>query len=785
MKKLLALMLSLVMLLSYVQISTFASSQISVTIDGTKQNYDVMPVIQNGRTLVPMRGIFEALGAEINWDETTKTVTGTKGDIDVSLTIGDTSAKVNQKEVILDVPAIISNGRTLVPVRFISETLGCEVNWDDSAKTVIINSQSDSKLAKLVSEVHRPVPTEFTASNSMDDMLYFTAPPIEEQEKIYKEVRKLGEVVCSTEEFMSKLTPFDSTVDNYAKFGSYEVVDVKDMEFTKALRITCTKVANPSANFIVRTDATTERVPGEGLSPDDVMLLAFRFRIVSGGAPDGTGQVQFQIENPVGYRKAVFTLCTATPEWNIMYIPFTGVENATSMGIRAGFYEQVVEIGGIEIINFGPGFDSKKLPATSSEFPELKEGAQWRDDAIKRIEEIRKGDFSVVVKDKEGNVIPDAQVELDMFEHEFHFGTCVNAWVTNTNEPDYANKLSENYNASVTEHELKWGPYSRNPSNAQEEVKLTQQAGIKYIRAHSIVFDSNDATNMPAEFQEGRAGNYTREEVVAVLKEHVDKLFKDDFDGVFTDCDVANEIIRHRYLRSSLSKDGKPLHYSVTEMSPAPDSTFEDNTLFVDYFRLVREATDGKVDLWYNEAWDVYTDRYIEYLDTFKALGVDYDGLGIQSHYDGALKMPTEQIALYNKLAEYGKKLKVTEYSCSTADESLQANFTRDTMIACFAQPEMNGFLMWGFWDGYNYEAYGPMYYSDWTLKPSGRVYQDLVYNKWWTRDARANTDKDGKATIRGFYGDYDVTVTANGQTKTAMVAFHKGYDNILEITLD
>ena len=779
MKKVLAYFITVIMIFSSFSF-VLAEEGIKITINGEEKSFDVMPQIVDGRTLVPMRAIFEALGAEVSWDEGTKTATGKTSSTTVSLTIDKKEADVNGREVTLDVPAQIIASRTMVPARFVAESLGCKVDWNDGTKTVIIDSKP--KMAKLVSEVHRPVPTEFTTSNSMDDMMYFNPPSIEEQEKVYKEVRKLGDVVCSTEEFMSKLTPFDSKTDNYANYGSYEVVDVKDMEFTQALRITCTKVANPSANFIVRTGATTERVPGEGLPKDDVMLLAFRFRIISGGAPDGTGQIQFQIENPVGYRKAVFTLCTATPEWNIMYIPFTGIENATSMGIRAGFYEQVVEIGGVEIINFGPGFDTKKLPATSSEFPELKKGAQWREDAIKRIEEIRKGDFSVIVKDKDGNIIPDAQVEFDMFEHEFQFGTCVNAFVTTE---DYAKHLSINYNASTTEHELKWGPYSDNPSRAQEEVKATKEAGIKYIRAHSIVFDSNYTVNMPKEFREGKAKDYTRQQMLDILKKHVEDIFVNAMPGEFTDCDVANEIIRHRYLRSVFSKDGKEIPFGLYEKSPSPDCTFEDNTMFVDYYNIVREATKGKVDLWYNEAGDVYTDRYFEYLDTFEALGVDYDGLGIQSHYDGALKMPTEQIALYNKLSKYGKKLKVTEYSCSTADEAVQANFTRDTMIACFAQPEMNGFLMWGFWDGYNYEAYGPMYYADWTLKPSGKVYQDLVYNKWWTKDAKATMDKDGKATIRGFYGDYDVTVTANGQTKTVMAAFHKGYDNILEITLD
>ena len=77
-----------------------------------------------------------------------------------------------------------------------------------------------------------------------------------------------------------------------------------------------------------------------------------------------------------------------------------------------------------------------------------------------------------------------------------------------------------------------------------------------------------------------------------------------------------------------------------------------------------------------------------------------------------------------------------------------------------------------------------PLYDEDWNLKKGGQAYQDLLYNKWWTNEAGA-TGADGMYGFRGFYGDYDVTVEANGQSKTVMVAFHKGYDNILEITMD
>ena len=107
-------------------------------------------------------------------------------------------------------------------------------------------------------------------------------------------------------------------------------------------------------------------------------------------------------------------------------------------------------------------------------------------------------------------------------------------------------------------------------------------------------------------------------------------------------------------------------------------------------------------------------------------------------------------------------------------------------LIAYFSVPHITMIQLWGFWDSSSKQG-SPrlMYKNDWTIKPGGIAFQDLVYNKWWTKDAKAKTDTTGKATIRGFYGDYDVTVTHNGKTYTDMVSFHKGYDNILEITMD
>lgn len=114
---------------------------VSLYVDTDLIQTDVPPTIVDGRTLVPMRAIFEALGAEVDWDGVTRTATGTLGDHTVSIQVGSTAALVNGELRSLDVPAQIIQNRTMVPARFISEALGCTVSWDGETKTAAVANQ--------------------------------------------------------------------------------------------------------------------------------------------------------------------------------------------------------------------------------------------------------------------------------------------------------------------------------------------------------------------------------------------------------------------------------------------------------------------------------------------------------------------------------------------------------------------------------------------------------------------------------------------------------------------
>jgi hypothetical protein len=115
---------------------------VRVFVDGALVPFDQPPVIDNGRVLVPLRGVFERLGAGVTWAPASETVLAQRGATSVSLQIGSPQAFVNGQPQTLDVPAMLVGGRTMVPLRFVSQALGAGVAWDAATSTVQIASQA-------------------------------------------------------------------------------------------------------------------------------------------------------------------------------------------------------------------------------------------------------------------------------------------------------------------------------------------------------------------------------------------------------------------------------------------------------------------------------------------------------------------------------------------------------------------------------------------------------------------------------------------------------------------
>lgn len=136
----LAVCLTLAVVATGLPAESAQAAGISISLDGRSLASDVAPVMENNRVLVPFRVIAEALGASVNWNNSTQTVTMTKGGTTARLSINNATAYKNNQPVNLDVPARLRNGRTLVPIRFVSEALGANVEWQQANNRVVITT---------------------------------------------------------------------------------------------------------------------------------------------------------------------------------------------------------------------------------------------------------------------------------------------------------------------------------------------------------------------------------------------------------------------------------------------------------------------------------------------------------------------------------------------------------------------------------------------------------------------------------------------------------------------
>ena len=144
-KRVLSLCMAAALLVTAVPVMA-EESDVTISVDGVNVEFsDQKPVIKENRTLVPVRGVLEAMGVDVTWDESTKTIGMSKGDKTATLVIGsDTLMIGNSEKVTLDVAPEIIGERTMLPIRAAAEAFDAEVGWDDSSRTITITTAKEN-----------------------------------------------------------------------------------------------------------------------------------------------------------------------------------------------------------------------------------------------------------------------------------------------------------------------------------------------------------------------------------------------------------------------------------------------------------------------------------------------------------------------------------------------------------------------------------------------------------------------------------------------------------------
>lgn len=414
----------------------------------------------------------------------------------------------------------------------------------------------------------------------------------------------------------------------------------------------------------------------------------------------------------------------------------------------------------------------------------------WYAEANRRIDAHRKADLSVVVRDATGRVVPGATVHVAMQRHEYGFGTAIATFWINSDSSDgetYRQKLVDLFNLTTTENALKWKPWAGSddsPRWSREETLAALDWLADHhlpVRGHNVIWPGEEWLPQTIleiagpTLESGQPLDAAGQEALrSAISDHIEDVVSKTADKVVT-WDVVNEPRANRLLMDALP---------------------EGDAAMVDWFNLVKRVlTDNgaSAKLYLNEYNIVTThgatdtaaqQTFFEQLQALKDGGAAIDGLGIQGHFrENTLTGPEKLWEIFDRYAALGLDIEITEFDFGTTNRELQAAYFRDFFTAAFAHKSIDSIVQWGFWSGAHFQPDAALFNSDWTLRPHGEAYVDLVFDQWWT-DEEVATDAEGKANVRGFKGDYRVTAAVAGHAAVAESTLSDGGATV-ELTLD
>ena len=154
-------------------------------------------------------------------------------------------------------------------------------------------------------------------------------------------------------------------------------------------------------------------------------------------------------------------------------------------------------------------------------------------------------------------------------------------------------------------------------------------------------------------------------------------------------------------------------------------------------------------------------EAYADFIQLHLAAGAGISGIGLQGHFDGEAD-PFHVARALNRLAELKKPIKITEFDCGSSNEATRIRCLETVYRAAFANPAVEGILMWGFWANAHWRPQSALLHADFSETALGKAYTKLVFNDWWTR-AEGRTDVVGRYECDAFYGAHNVVIRAPG----------------------
>jgi GH35 family endo-1,4-beta-xylanase/DNA polymerase III epsilon subunit-like protein len=577
---------------------------------------------------------------------------------------------------------------------------------------------------------------------------------------------------------------FNTETANLEAFTSYgnvsiETTSVEGFDFSKQSSIEILSLGeNPwNTGYLIKSKTA--------IAKDDILVFTFWAKKSSSNS-----EVKFFVENAITFDKEFYEILNFSSDWDNYFIAIKASQDYPidnlSVGFHLGFIEQEFELAGLTGFNFGP-IDIEDVPSSynSEAYEGIEDDAPWRAAAAARIENIRKSDLTILVKDGNGNPISDAEIKIEMLEHEFQFGSAFVGCRTPGGrcfDEKYLEKVLDldgeghQFNSGVTENVMKWDGWEEewfaSPSQTEDAIEYYSSKGIE-MRGHTLFWPGYQ--HMPDDIFENKNDlAYIRTRIAQRIDEMINN---QKLSPHIREWDILNEITEKRDLETIFKADpnfttGREIYQEIIRQVRAADP---DIKLYInDYVVLSGGGSSSSV-----------VNNYKKYLDEIHNSDADFDGIGFQCHIGSNPTSILKVESVFDEFyARYGKRQSVTEYDVSIlVDPEVQAKYMADFLTMTFSHPSMDAFIMWGFWDGNHWKGNAPLFDLDWNLKPSGRVFLDKVFDEWWTNES-IMSDSDGIGKVRAFKGRHRLTISKDNTYTSVELEVALAEDMTVEVDL-
>lgn len=415
---------------------------------------------------------------------------------------------------------------------------------------------------------------------------------------------------------------------------------------------------------------------------------------------------------------------------------------------HVGDRAQSLELADVKILDFGPDVDRKSLPHTMIDYAGRAPNAAWRKKAAAMIEKNRKAALTVLVT-KNGKPVKGQSVHVQMLRHAYPFGTFTEYTVPQTGpDADHFRATLDSPMFSRVTVPIYWSDWGwENPETLSVYQKTIDWCAAHNIRmkAHNLLWPSYQ--NSPKRLQ-GLSDYDLKKGIFKAMDSRLTLLGKTPFEAV----DVLNEIRNEHEFADKLGFD-----IYKQSFDKAKAAWPKARLIYNDYNVFESAAPTG-----------AQADASEQLAKQLLAEHAPVNTLGWQAHFGTDVTPPETVWAMIDRFQKsVGFPIEITEFDVDSYDEAGQADYTRDLMTAWFAHPATCGFTVWGFWEKTMWKPSGAFFRTDWSLKPNGKAFQDLVTKQWWT-DVSLKTDAEGKVHLRGFLGDYRLT-SGKSATRTSL----------------